>query len=94
MDVTPVAGHQFADGLISLFMDLVLKAATRQRTAAGVLELVARYLPGVSRVPCANAGRLWLMRLGLSNCGGRKRRPRIGCGSWTIRCSLGRTSAW
>ena len=46
-------------------MDLVLKAATSQRAAAGVLELVARYLPGVSRVPCANAGRLWLMRLGL-----------------------------
>jgi hypothetical protein len=65
MDVTPVAGHQFGAGLISLFMDLVLKAATSQRAAAGVLELVARYLPGVSRVPCANAGRLWLMRLGL-----------------------------
>ena len=65
MDMTPVAGHQFGAGLIALFADLVLKAATSQRAAAGVLELVGRYIPGLSRVPCANAGRLWLMRLGL-----------------------------
>lgn len=65
MDMTPVVRHQFGAGLISLFADLVLKAATSQRAAAGVLRLVGRYLPGVSRVPCANAGRLWLMRLGL-----------------------------
>jgi hypothetical protein len=65
LDVTPVAGHQFGAGLIALFVDLVLKAATSQRAAAAVLELVAPYVPGVPRVPCANAGRLWLMRLGL-----------------------------
>jgi len=63
--VVPVAGHQFGAGLIALFADLVLKAATSQRAAAGVLQLVAPYIPGLSRVPCANAGRLWLMRLGL-----------------------------
>ena len=63
--MAPVAGHQFGTGLISLFADLVLKAATSQRAAAGVLQLVAPYIPGLSRVPCANAGRLWLMRLGL-----------------------------
>jgi hypothetical protein len=63
--VTPVAGHQFGAGLISLFADLVLQTATSQRAAAGVLQRLAPYLPGVSRVPCANAGRLWLMRLGL-----------------------------
>lgn len=65
LDVTPVAGHQFGASLISLFADLVLKAATSQRAAAGVLKLVAPYIPGLQRVPCANAGRLWLMRLGL-----------------------------
>jgi len=65
MDATPVAGHQFSAGLISLFADLVLKAATSQRAAAGVLKLMAPYVPGLRRVPCANAGRLWLMRLGL-----------------------------
>jgi hypothetical protein len=65
MDMTPVAGHQFRAGLILLFVNLVLKAATSQRAAAGVLQLMSPYLPGVPRVPCANAGRLWLMRLGL-----------------------------
>jgi hypothetical protein len=65
MDVTPVARHQFGAGLIALFADLVLKAATSQRAAAGVLQLVALHIPGLNRVPCANAGRLWLMRLGL-----------------------------
>ena len=94
MDVVPVAGHQFGTGVIALFADLVLKAATSQRAAAGVLQLVAPYIPGLSRVPCANAGRLWLMRLGLFELSRRKRLPRTGCGSWTTRYSLGRTSAW
>jgi hypothetical protein len=65
LDVTPVAGHQFGAGLIALFVDLVLKAATSQRAAAAVLKLITPYVPGVLRMPCANAGRLWLMRLGL-----------------------------
>jgi hypothetical protein len=65
MDATPVARHQFGTGLIALFADLVLKAATSQRAAAGVLKLMAPYIPGLQRMPCANAGRLWLMRLGL-----------------------------
>jgi len=65
LDVTPVAGHQFGAGLIALFANLVLKAATSQRAAAAVLKLVAPYIPGFAGVPCANAGRLWLMRLGL-----------------------------
>lgn len=65
MDTTPVAGHQFGAGLIGLFADLVLKSATSQRAAAGVLKLMSPYIPGLRRIPCANAGRLWLMRLGL-----------------------------
>jgi hypothetical protein len=65
MDLTPVAGHQFGASLMSLFVDLVLKVATSQRAAAGVLQRVAPYIPGLPRVPCANSGRLWLMRLGL-----------------------------
>ena len=64
MDVKPVAGHQFGT-LIVAVRGLVLKAATSQRAAAGVLQLVAPYIPGLPRVPCANSGRLWLMRLGL-----------------------------
>lgn len=65
IDTTPVAGHQFGSSLIAMFMNLVLKVATSQRAAAGVLELISPYIPGLLRVPCANAGRLWLMRLGL-----------------------------
>jgi hypothetical protein len=65
MDTTPVAGHQFGANLIAIFADLVLNAATSQRAAARVLKLIAPYIPGLRRIPCANAGRLWLMRLGL-----------------------------
>ncbi len=65
LDARPVAGHQFGASLVALFADLVLKAATSQRAAAGVLRLVAPYISGLRRVPCANSGRMWLMRLGL-----------------------------
>jgi hypothetical protein len=58
MDATPVAGHQFGANLIAIFADLVLKAATSQRAAAGVLKLMAPHIPGLRRIPCANAGRL------------------------------------
>jgi hypothetical protein len=61
----PVARHQFGATLMELFAELVLKAATSQRAAAAVLKIVARHLPGLKRIPCANSGRLWLMRLGL-----------------------------
>jgi hypothetical protein len=50
---------------MALFADLVLKAATSQRAAAAVLEIVAPYIAGLTRIPCANSGRMWLMRLGL-----------------------------
>lgn len=51
--------------MMALFADLVLKAATSQRAAAAALKIVAPYMPGLERVPSANSGRLWLMRLGL-----------------------------
>lgn len=60
-----MAGHQFGANLMALFADLVLKAATSQRAAAAVLEIVAPYIAGLTRIPCANSGRMWLMRLGL-----------------------------
>jgi hypothetical protein len=60
-----VPHHQFTAEVMALFADLVLKAATSQQAASAVLALVACYLPGMNRVPCANSGRLWLMRLGL-----------------------------
>ena len=63
---------------MALFADLVLKAATSQRAAAAVLEIVAPYIPGLERVPTANAGRLWLMRLGLYEL----RRPKEAADDW------------
>jgi hypothetical protein len=58
MNVTPVVGHQFGDSLMSLFADLVLKAATSQRTAAGVSQLVATMTSGY----CSATGARTLFR--------------------------------
>ena len=44
---------------------MVLSAATSIRAAAAVLELFTRYLPFTDQAPCANSGRLWLLRVGL-----------------------------
>lgn len=65
MDLTPVTKHQYPVGVISLFTALVLSAAVSQRAAAAVLELISGLLPGLPRLPCANTGRLWMLRLGL-----------------------------
>lgn len=50
---------------MALFVEFVLSAAISQRAAAAVLERIAGLLPGQKRLPCANTGRLWLLRLGL-----------------------------
>jgi hypothetical protein len=63
--MTPVPRHQFGAEVMALFTELVLEAATSQQAAAAALRVVAPYVPGLKRVPSANAGRLWLMRLGL-----------------------------
>ncbi|MFC2176274.1 hypothetical protein ACFLR1_04835 [Bacteroidota bacterium] len=52
-------------GVIGLFLRMVISAPTSMRSAAAVLELFGPYLPGVSRTPCANSGRFWLLRVGL-----------------------------
>lgn len=59
------AGHCFSLGVISLFLQMVLSAATSMRSASAVLKLFGTYLPVVERTPCANSGRLWLLRIGL-----------------------------
>lgn len=43
----------------------MLVARAGQRSLAAVVRLVACWLPGGSEAPCANTGRLWLLRLGL-----------------------------
>jgi hypothetical protein len=61
-----LAHHQFSAGMVSLFMDLVLLGPVSQRAAAAVLRLLACCLKwGKMRLPCANSGRLWMVRVGL-----------------------------
>ena len=57
--------HQYSVGVVRLLVEAVLGCAASQRTAAAVLGLLANWLPGVGDTPCANTGRLWLLRLGL-----------------------------
>jgi hypothetical protein len=57
--------HQYSVGVVRLFLETVFSCAAGQRTAAAVMELYACWLPGVSDTPCANTGRLWILRLGL-----------------------------
>ena len=57
--------HHYSTGVVQLFLKIVLSCAATQRATAGVLDLIARWLPGVEETPCPNAGRLWLLRLGL-----------------------------
>ena len=59
------ARHSYPVGVIDLFRRMVLSAATSIRRAAGVLELLAPYLPFAAQTPCPNSGRLWLLRIDL-----------------------------
>jgi hypothetical protein len=57
--------HRYSVGVVQLLLETVLSCAASQRAAAGVLSLFANWLPGVCETPCANTGRLWLLRSGL-----------------------------
>ncbi len=59
------AGHCYEVGLILLFLRLVLQAAVSLRAAAAVLKLLVPCLSLEDRSPCANSGRLWMLRVGL-----------------------------
>ncbi len=76
-------GHQFSLLPIVLFLDLVLKAATSLRAAGNVLEILRQRLPGLdSDTPCANTGRLWLLRVGLYEL--QRPKPRADDWVWLI----------
>jgi hypothetical protein len=51
--------------LVQLFLQMVLSCAVSQRATAAALDLFVRWLPGAEGAPCANSGRMWLLRLGL-----------------------------
>lgn len=99
-----MARHQFSAPLIALLAELVLEGAVSQRAAAAVLRIVAPYLPGLQRVPSANTGRLWLMRLGLYELRRRKEAAEdwvwimdhtVQLGPWKCLVIVGvRLSAW
>lgn len=59
------ARHMYPVGAIELFLQMVLSAATSIRGAAGVFELLTRYLPFGPQSPQPNSGRMWLLRVGL-----------------------------
>lgn len=49
-----------------MFIDLVLSGPVSQRAAAAVLQLLASWMNwDQPRLPCANSGRLWMVRVGL-----------------------------
>jgi hypothetical protein len=60
-----VPRHRYSVGMIRLLLESVLACAASQRTAAAMVRLFANWLPGVCETPCANTGRMWLLRLGL-----------------------------
>lgn len=60
-----VPGHHYSLGTIAWYLELVLKAACSQRTAAVVLDWISQRWSGSGEAPCANTGRSWLFRLGL-----------------------------
>jgi hypothetical protein len=57
--------HHYALATIRSYLRLVLTAPCSGRAAAWVLRWLAEWVPGWQESPCANAGRLWLLRLGL-----------------------------
>jgi hypothetical protein len=68
------ARHSYAVGVVDLFLQMVLSAATSIRGAAAVLDLLEGRLPSLEQAPCPNSGRLWLLRIGLFRLTCRKQK--------------------
>jgi hypothetical protein len=66
--------------MMRLFIRGLLEARAGQRCLAAVLELVAPWLPGGRETPCANTGRMWLLRLGLYEL----TRPKVKADDWVL----------
>jgi hypothetical protein len=60
-----VPRQHYSLGAIAWFVELVLSAPCSQRAAATVLSWISQLRVGRQEMPCANAGRTWLFRLGL-----------------------------
>jgi hypothetical protein len=96
--------HHYSAGVVQLFLKMVLSCAATQRTTAAVLDLIVPWLPGVEGAPCANTGRMWLLRLGLYELTRQKEKAddwvwlmdhTIQLGPWKCLVIVGvRLSAW
>lgn len=58
------SGHSYPLGLIQIFLQLVLFAPLSLRGAAAAIQLIFENIFALP-TPCAEAGRLWILRLGL-----------------------------
>jgi hypothetical protein len=58
-------GLHFAFGVIALFWQSVLRAATSLRAASAVLQMFQGLIPHLEQRPSANTGQMWLLRIGL-----------------------------
>lgn len=102
--MAPLPRHSYSAGVVQLFLKAVLSCAATQRATAAILELVATWLPGVEETPCANSGRMWLLRLGLHELTREKEKAAdwvwimdhtIQLGPWKCLVIVGvRLSAW
>jgi hypothetical protein len=86
--------HQFPVGVIQLFINFVLTAASSQRCAPAVLALLEATWVDELPAPCANTGRMWILRLGLYalTCPKEKADDWVWIMDHTIRWGNG--SAW
>ncbi len=55
----------FSFGVIALYVDFVVGAAVSLRGASAILAILQQSFTEVSDAPSANAGQMWLLRLGL-----------------------------
>ena len=74
--------HHYSPGVICLVAQGLLVARAGQRCLTAMLSLVAPLLPGMPEVPCANTGRMWLLRLGLHEL--TRSKPRADDWLWIL----------
>lgn len=57
--------HHYCYGLIRLFLELVLRAATSLGAASEAMKVMRPFVPWWGAMPTADCGQLWIMRIGL-----------------------------
>jgi hypothetical protein len=93
-DDTPVGGHGFKPGVVSLLLRLVLEAGVSLRGAPRVLAVVSEALGALGlgleglEVPDWTTVRLWLLRVGHATLTGPPPPPRSGGWAWLIDHSV------